>query len=478
MEYPVTSRAFLLGPSRLREELLIVGVALTLVVAALLSPLALPLAVAGVVFILAAVRFKPLLPFVVFFLPVTPFLNWDFPIRDLSTLVRFSFFAGVVVYRLAHRKELRNWLWSGWLTRAILGYLLVAIASAVFLNPLTLEAQRELMRLASYVCFYYVITGWNQTDDDTRTLLKVLMASTIAVATFGLWQALAGGYTSLYDVLYPVQEEISQIPAWEGRITSFLEHYNGLAGYINLVMPFSLAFATGGSDPVLRTWSKWCLALGGTALLLTQSRGGLLAFVAILLIYACLSARDRKTRMRRVAIVLVVCLLAGVAAGFFFQRLSEIDDFTTVSRLAIWGGAFTVFARSPMFGTGFGNLRGLMGGLLNLPDGWTGDAHNLYLELLAETGLIGFLVFISLIIYALRTALRQFRNTQDEFGRIIGVAVFTAICGVLVHGMVDYLFHTTPQVTALLFLVLGLLSAQASRTKRAHPNVEVRQAAG
>ncbi|HEY5029061.1 MAG TPA: hypothetical protein VIK39_11675, partial [Candidatus Angelobacter sp.] len=210
MEYPVTSRAILLEPSTLREELLIVGVALALVVAALLSPLALPLAVAGVVFILAAVRFKPLLPFVVFFLPVTPFLKWDFPIRDLSTLVRFSFFAGVVVYRLTHRKELRNWLWSGCLTRAILVYLLVAIASAVFLNPLTLDAQRELMRLASYVCFYYVITGWNQTDNDTRTLLKVLMTSTIAVSIFGLWQALTGGYTSLYDMLYPVQEEISQ----------------------------------------------------------------------------------------------------------------------------------------------------------------------------------------------------------------------------------------------------------------------------
>ncbi|MGZ4897542.1 MAG: O-antigen ligase family protein, partial [Candidatus Angelobacter sp.] len=382
MEYPVTSRTILLElPSR-GEELLIVGTALALTLAALLSPLALPLAVTGVVFVLAALRFKALLPLVVFFLPITPFLNWGFPIRDLSTLVRFSFFAGVVVYRLTHRKELRNWLWSGWLTRAILGYLVVAIMSAVFLNPLTLDAQRELMRLASYVCFYYVITDRIQTDHDTQTLLKVLMASTIGVALFGLWQALTGGYSALYDVLYPVQEEIAQIPAWEGRITSFLEHYNGLAGYINLIMPFCLAFATGGSYSALRTLSKWCLALAGVALLLTQSRGGLIAFVAILLIHTCFSGRDREARIRRIATVMVVCLLAAAVAGFFFQRLGEIDDFTAVSRLAIWGGAFTVFAGSPMFGTGFGNLRSLMGGLLNLPDGWTGDAHNLSLELL------------------------------------------------------------------------------------------------
>ncbi len=460
MNHPATSRAIVLELPSWRAELLIVGITLALTAGALVNPLALPLAVAGAVFVLAALRFRLLLPFVVFFLPVTPFLTWDFPIRDLSTLVRFSFFAGVLLYRATHNKDLHNWLWAGWLTRTILAYLAVAIVSAVFLKPLTLDAQRELMRLASYVCFYYVITDWCQAEGNTRTLLKVLMASTIAVAIFGLWQAVTGGYSALYDVLYPIQDEIAQIPAWEGRITSFLEHYNGLAGYLNLVLPFCLAFATGGTDTVLRTLSRWCLAFGVIALLLTQSRGGLLAFVAILLVHVSFSARDRKARMRRVALVMIVCLLAAAAAGFFFQRLGEIDDFTAVSRLAIWGGAFTVFARSPVLGTGFGNLRGLMGGLLNLPDGWTGDAHNLYLELLAETGLIGFTVFGTLIVLALRTAVRQLRKTEDEFNKMIAVAVFSAICGVLVHGTVDYLFHTTPQATALFFLVLALLSAQ------------------
>ncbi|HSK44824.1 MAG TPA: O-antigen ligase family protein [Candidatus Binatia bacterium] len=456
-----------LEPPTWRAEWLIVGVTVVLATSALVSPLALPLAVSGVVFVLAAFRFNLLLPVVVFFLPVTPFLHWDFPIRDLSTLVRFSLFAGVVVYRATHQKNLRNWLWAGWLTRAILGYLVIATASAVFLNPLTLDAQRELMRLASYVCFYYVITDWCQSENNTRTLLKALMASTIAVAIFGLWQAFTGSYSALYDVLYPIQDEIAQIPAWEGRITSFLEHYNGLAGYINLVLPFCLAFAIGGTDPVLRVLSKWCLALAGIALLFTQSRGGLLAFVAILLIYVYLSARDRKTRLQRVALLLVVCLLAAAVAGFWFQRLGEIDDFTAVSRLAIWGGAFTVFSQSPLFGIGFGVLRALMGGLLDLPDGWTGDAHNLYLELLAETGLIGFMVFGVLIVLALRTALKQVRGTQNHFNKIIALAAFAAICGVLVHGTVDYLFHTTPQVTALFFLVLALLRAQVSSDETA-----------
>jgi putative inorganic carbon (HCO3(-)) transporter len=469
MNHPSTLPALALQPPSWRTELIITGAALALTTGALVSPLALPLAVSGAVFVLAALRFKLLLSLVVFFLPITPFLNWDFPIRDLSTLVRFSFFAGVLIYRATHNAELRKWLWAGWLSKAILAYVVIAITSAVFLNPLTLDAQRELMRLASYVCFYYVITDWCQTETNTQTLLKVLTASTIVVAFFGLWQALTGGYTALYDVLYPVQDEIAQIPAWEGRITSFLEHYNGLAGYLNLVLPFCLAFASGGTDPVLRTLSRWCLPLAAIALLVTQSRGGLLAFVAILLVHVFLSARDRKTRARQVALVLIICLVAVAVAGFFFQRLTEIDDFTAVSRLAIWGGAFTVFARSPWLGIGFGNLRALMGGLLNLPEGWTGDAHNLYLELLAETGVIGLVLFSILIVFALRAALKQMRRAQNDFSKMIAVAVFAAICGVLVHGTVDYLFHTTPQVTALFFLVLGLLAAQGS-VHKTEPN--------
>src|SRR5205807_1248833 len=173
MNHSATSRGIVLEPPNWRAELLIVGITLALTMGALVSSLALPLAVGVGVFVLAALRFELLLPLVVFFLPVTPFLNWDFPIRDLSTLVRFSFFAGVLLYRTTHKNHVRNWLWEGWLTRAILAYLSISIASAVFLNPLTLDAQRELMRLASYVCFYYVIIDWCQTETNTRTLLKV-----------------------------------------------------------------------------------------------------------------------------------------------------------------------------------------------------------------------------------------------------------------------------------------------------------------
>src|SRR5262249_30289099 len=149
------------------------------------------------------------------------------------------------------------------------------------------------------------------------------------------YQAIIGGYSGLYDILYPVQEEMLHIPPWEGRITSFLEHYNGLAGYINLIMPICAGIALRGADAGLRRLSWWCLAFAGETLLLTQSRGGVLACAAMVVAGVCFFAPDRKSRMRRIAVVTVACVVAATVAGFFFQRLTEIDDSTTISRLAI-----------------------------------------------------------------------------------------------------------------------------------------------
>ncbi len=467
MEHQAATNAISVKRMGVRDELLVVLVAVSVAVAASVNLMVLSLVLALAVLFLASIRFKPLLLGVIFFLPFTLYLNWNFPIKDLGTLVRLCLFVGMLVSHLIYKDSIRKWLFSGRLTWAILGYLFIATMSATVFNRLTLDAERELMRLASYVCFYYAIAGWIKTEQEFIVLFKTLTVSTILVALFGMYQFLIGDYSAIYSALYPAQEEMLKIPPWFGRITSFLGHYNALAGYLNLIIPFCIAFVLRAHDRTLRNLSRCCLVLACVSLVLTQSRGGLLAFIVILVLSAYFFAPSRKVGMQRIAVALVCAVLAALLAGLLFQRLSQIDDYTTVSRLAIWAGSMNVFAGSPMTGAGFGNLRSLMGGLVGLPEGWVGDAHNLYLELLAETGIVGFLAFSFLIVTSLRLALVQHRLFQSDFDKAVGFAVFAAICGVLVHGTVDYLFHTTPQATAMFFMVLGLLKANDLRRQRA-----------
>src|SRR5258708_7512812 len=266
MDHQAATSAISVKRPGVREELLVVLVAVSVTVAASVNLMVLSLVLAVAVLFLASIRFKPLLLVVIFFLPFTLYLNWDFPIKDLGTLVRLCLFAGMLISHLIYKESIRKWLFSGRLTWAILGYLFIATLSATVFNRLTLDAERELMRLASYVCFYYAMAGWIKTEEEFIVLFKTLMVSTVVVALFGFYQVLIGDYSALYTALYPAQDELLKVPAWSGRITSFLSHYNALAGYLNLIIPFCIGFALLAHDRTLRNCGQWCRVFSDVAL--------------------------------------------------------------------------------------------------------------------------------------------------------------------------------------------------------------------
>jgi putative inorganic carbon (HCO3(-)) transporter len=463
----MTQSAELAGTQSTRRlELLLVTSSVALTLAAWFSPLALALVAAAAVLFLAGMRFRPLLLAIVFFIPVNPYLNWDLPIRDLQTLLRFCLFVGTLLARQRAGEPMRPWLFSGRITRALLGYFAVAVIAATVFNAPTGAAARELMRLASYLCFYYALLDWLRTEKDLKAVFHVLLVATILVTLFGFYQFLIGDYSSLYEALYPIQDEALKNPSWAGRITSFLSHYNGLAAYLNMVIPLCIGLAARAKDQFSRVLGWTCFALSSFALLLTQSRGGLLAYVAILLLSACLLPRSGKARLRWTAAVIGFSVLGALLAGQIFARLQGVDLYTEITRLGIWAGAGLLFAGNPVIGVGYGNFKTALTSAIAVPDGYMLDAHNLYLELLAETGIIGFAAFAILMVASVRCARRMFQAAEEEMRSIAGFAVIGAIAGVLVHGMVEYVFHNSPQCAALFFLLLALPGAHELRASR------------
>jgi O-antigen ligase len=437
-----------------------------LTLAAFFSPLALALLAGAVVLFLASMRFRPLLLAIVFFIPINPYLSWDLPIKDLQTLLRFCLFAGAFLARQRSGERMLPWLFSGRVTRALLGYFAVAVLASTIFNSPTGSVARELMRFASYLCFYYAVVDWVRTDNDTKAVLQALMLSTIAVAIFGFCQYVVGDYTGLFEALYPVQDELLKNPPFIGRITSFLSHYNGLAAYLNMVVPFCIGFAVRARDRFSRLLGGTCLMFTSLAIVLTQSRGGLLAYVGILFLAACMLPQTRTARLRWAAVIVLFSVSGWLLAGSIFQRLSGVDSFTEVTRLAIWAGAGLLFAGNPVLGVGYGNFKTALASAIAVPDGLMLDAHNLYLELLAETGITGLAAFAVLVFVCLRQARRMLRDTE-EMPKIVGFGVIAAIASVLVHGMVEYVFHNSPQCAAMFYLLPALLGAYEFRQIRA-----------
>ncbi|MEK7281729.1 MAG: O-antigen ligase family protein, partial [Chloroflexota bacterium] len=170
------------------------------------------------------------------------------------------------------------------------------------------------------------------------------------------------------------------------------------------------------------------LLLQLTILVLTQSRGAWLGFLASLLV---LAAYFPAKKYLPLAFALLAGLLsAGLVSSFVDPSVDSVPDFQAflqgrltqeaiyreLPRLQIWQIALDLFREHPLIGVGLGNFPLYAAARLQLPV--LVSAHGLFQATLAETGLIGFFSLLAILVvfyWQMRQALRQFR--ASPYGR-------------------------------------------------------------
>jgi O-antigen ligase/polysaccharide polymerase Wzy-like membrane protein len=161
------------------------------------------------------------------------------------------------------------------------------------------------------------------------------------------------------------------------------------------------------------------LMLAATTLLLTASRGAMLAALVALVIVPLTHAR--LTVRQRVAIVLTLVLLVGAAVRFVpassWDRLSTVpNEFargTLTGRTVIWKAGWELFRAHPFFGIGANAFRLMVSRIMAEPIRYdepgkppAPPAHNTFLSVLVEEGIVGLALFCGLLgvlVLSLRT---------------------------------------------------------------------------
>jgi len=418
--------------------------------------------VAAVCFTFAAIESQVFVLMLLFLLPLDFVPRSEFVFTDLGlaahSFVVVGFFAGCIVRgELDWRKTLRSPI-----TRASILFLAAVGVSVVFgAEGMTHEGLRGIYYIASFIGFYLIMVFWLSNKERLRKAAFVLLASTVVAAAFGIFQAAVGGYTSLWTTLYPAAAELQP---WESRPPSFFGHENTFAGYLVLMLPFALACYV--LSPV-RKWKRlatWTLALGCPALLLTQSRGGLIAFVCVLVFAVFYFVRSR----RRQALLILGTGALAVGVYLVIKLLSPAradvgSDMSVWSRLLLWGVAWQLFLSSPVHGIGFGAFPNTYG--LYLPSSLgigTGlEAHNIYFELLGETGVLG----LAAVLYLFGRAAYQslvIPKSADWFDRAIVFGAAGAILANFVHSMFEQDVLWAAQGGTLFWTWLAMLVASGN----------------
>jgi putative inorganic carbon (HCO3(-)) transporter len=376
-------------------------------------------------------------------------------------------------------------LWWAWLSlrqdrrliitpiAATLFIFLIATLPSLWGTTSLPDSLAEISRWLVTIFSYIIIVNSVQTRREMNGLIVVMLVAGLSESLLGLVQAYAG----LGPESFSVDGTLTRAYGTIGAPNSF-------AGYINMSVPLALALAAyqwgrwwsaRKAAPLLdrSTFVSWArlrnpILLSGVALLLfwtmvtTLSRGAWIGLAfGVLVMVLCLGKRASAAIGILVAstLLLVMLALAGAVPPVISDRFEQLtsqltifdprgvvptpDNYALVERMVHWQVAGNMFLSSPWTGVGIGNFNALFDkfGV----QGWPysrGHAHNYYLNLLAEVGIIGLTGYMIMLITAFMVgfrALRRVRLRGDMFGDAVVIGALGILTTFAVHNFFENL---------------------------------------
>jgi O-antigen ligase len=314
-----------------------------------------------------------------------------------------------------------------------------------------------------FLALFFIFAASLTFLDSASRLRKITTLITIfgfAFAFFAILQAVLSP-TKIYGI-YEVE--------YAKPFGSFVNRHN-FAAYIEMAIavPLGLLFA-GAVQRDKRLIYLTAIGLMGVALLLSGSRGGLVALLAEVVFILILTNRSQGASKLFIKIGLTILLIGVIIGGAImiggessltrFAETAVSNDIST-NRTHIWNITLQVIKNNLPFGAGIGAFAAAytpydtMNGIERVE-----QAHNDYLQILADAGIVGLLLAGFFIYQLFRTGLQNVK-TENLLRRGVAIGAFAGCFAILVHSLFDFVLHTT--AVTILFLTLAALVVVSGR---------------
>lgn len=235
---------------------------------------------------------------------------------------------------------------------------------------------------------------------------------------------------------------------------------NAVAMTLALALPMAWYLGMTYRQPLLRWICRMYLPVGLLGIGLTASRGGLLAAIVGLLIVPLTMTRLSPARLATAIAILGIS--GAVAVAYVPDRIVERFATTTSSvetldlggRFRIWKAGVQAFAYKPLTGYGTGSFRAAASPWLR------GDmrvAHNSFLSVLVEQGLVGFLLYLAMFLAVFRAVV-----TLPPLERRFGLVLLAT----LLMTMLPLTWEDSKPVWFILAALLGFANTQVFSRRR------------
>ena len=385
---------------------------------------------------------------------VIPYEQWDNRYSLIGFALMFLLFLAGGMRSRALRLDLKS-----------VGPYPVIFAGAVVLSWVvsysSILSQRFLFfHITCMLCVIVTVSAVERTGDLVR-LAGFASFAMFCTSAYGVIQRIQGVEINYSYVVICVNAGVP------GRVYSVFDHPNAFGEVLVMLLPLAVAL-------VIASRSRWgklaALCAAGTgviALGMTYNRASWIGGVAAAGVFVFLWHRKLIPGL----LLLGICALPVLPDTIFNRILTifNLKDTSTSSRFPLYAAALEMIKTRPIRGAGLGtDVVRLAIKDMNLYHGAAPfvHAHNLYLQIWLETGLIGLLSYLAAMISALKAAAEACKLRCPQEARLITIGAAAAVAGILVDCLADYLWNY-PRVMVVFWFLFAILLSGVKLARRA-----------
>ena len=362
--------------------------------------------------------------------------------------------ASFIILAWLLKKTLRYRPVSTYLNIPIIVYILAIILSVIFSSNFGLSFRNFFSKTMEYIILYFIVAEF---ICERRKLKNTVICMLVSAAMIGIDSIFQ--YFSGFDFL-----RFRTLEA--GRISGSFQMPADLAGFLGPILCLSLSLGflrlKKGIKYFLRVGSILLLSL----LIASFVRGAWIGFIVAALFLGILE--NKKILYITVASLLILGMVLPhliTTRGTILEHLRSIvapQDPSSLDRKTIWETALQMIRDKPIFGHGLstfmGNFPKYNKDYFHLQYGVIPYAHNCYLQIAAETGIVGLVSFLTLIGTFFIHTIMSLRKTRDRFYHAVLAGISAGIIITLIHSAVDTNLYSL-QLSVLFWIMLGLNAA-------------------
>jgi putative inorganic carbon (HCO3(-)) transporter len=338
-----------------------------------------------------------------------------------------------------------------YLSLSIFAYLTICFFSIFFSSNFQISYKAFIGKVMQRILLFFVMAKTLNSERRVRNFVYIFLTSSLLMGIDGIYQH------------FSHKDFIRNRPYYGlPRIHATFPTPNDFGCYLVTAITFAMAcfFAKLNSRP-FRFVFAGLFALLFLCIMLTVSRGAWFAFTAAIL-FISIWIRSLGVFF----MVLGICIIATQQfySPFLKGRLHSFfvfGDNSSIDRKAIWHVAWKMFISKPWLGLGLGTF---MFNFNKFSDGTyqygVPYAHNCYLQVAAETGLVGLIIFLSIIVLFFYLGSRSLNSIKGHktFSWYVLLASLAALLGYSVQMGVDTIFYSL-DLGLMFWMLLGLGAA-------------------